>query len=118
MNLKIEEPIDCGSFILVDEITLTSTTGISDIVLTTIENLKNRDNDHLLKQLTPIFRAESQKYNTTLLPGVFRKMVTERLPASYERNLYSKFIRLYPVFNNKQPLSILSIIKLNEFQIL
>lgn len=111
MNLKIEEPIDCGSFILVDEITLTSTTGMSDIVQTTIENLKNRDNDHLLKQLTPIFRGESQKYNTTLLPGIFRKMVTEMLPASYECNLYNKFVNSYPVFNGKQPLSILSMMQ-------
>ncbi|HAT2038545.1 TPA: FRG domain-containing protein [Legionella pneumophila] len=111
MKLKTEKSIDCGSFILVDEAILNSAVEISDIVHAMVEDLKKRDHEQHLKKLTPIFRGESQKYNTTLLPGIFRKMVNERLPPSYERNVYNKFMKFYSMFTDKQPLSILSIMQ-------
>lgn len=111
MNLKSDNQFDFGSFILANEIRLSSICEINDIVSNMIEGLKKRDHEFNFKKLCPIYRGESQKYTTTLLPGIFRKMANQKLLPTYEGCLFNAFIKNYPQFKDHQPLSVLSMMQ-------
>ena len=77
--------------------------------------LKQRDRDHHVKKLTPIYRGESKIYvdnDKPLEPGLFRRLrADENSILNYEKKLITTFLNRYPKYKFDNLITSLSIMQ-------